>query len=136
VAAREPSAGQRHVARTRHGADGASLSASELAPVELLALAEPLGIDELTTLAGLEPSVNAEALGLIAINAPADAVRLAHPLRGLPRGADVGERMLALAPRGDARFVRAYVATSPPATAPNCSPSPRSSPRSALCATG
>ena len=67
----------------------ASLPASELAPVELLALVEPLRIDELTTLAGLEASINAEALGLIAIDAPADEVRLAHPLYGDTLRADL-----------------------------------------------
>jgi DNA-binding CsgD family transcriptional regulator len=60
----------------------ASLPASELAPVELLALVEPLRIDELTALAGLEASLQAEALGLIAIDAAADEARLAHPLYG------------------------------------------------------
>jgi hypothetical protein len=44
----------------------AALEANERMPVELLALAEPLRIDELTALAGLDASVRAEALGLIA----------------------------------------------------------------------
>ena len=59
-----------------------SLSADEREPVELLALAEPLRIDELTGLASLEAAVQAEALGLISIDMPADEVRLAHPLYG------------------------------------------------------
>ena len=59
-----------------------SLSAGEREPVELLALAEPLRIDELMELASLEASVQAEALGLISIDVPADEVRLAHPLYG------------------------------------------------------
>jgi DNA-binding CsgD family transcriptional regulator len=60
----------------------AALEASERMPVELLALAEPLRIDELTALAGIDASVRAEALGLIAIDAAADEARLAHPLYG------------------------------------------------------
>ena len=59
----------------------AALEASSRLPIELLALAEPLRVDELTSLAGLEPSVQAEALGLIAIDT-ADDARLAHPLYG------------------------------------------------------
>ena len=59
-----------------------SLSADERAPIELLALAEPLRIDELTALASLEASVQAEALGLISIDVTADEIRLAHPLYG------------------------------------------------------
>ena len=59
-----------------------SMSADEREPVELLALAEPLRIDELTGLASLEAAVQAEALGLISIDLPADEVRLAHPLYG------------------------------------------------------
>ncbi|RKQ93025.1 AAA ATPase-like protein [Solirubrobacter pauli] len=60
----------------------AGLADDERLPVELLALTEPLRIEELTELAGLEPSVRAEMLGLIAIDTSADAARLAHPLYG------------------------------------------------------
>ncbi|MBE2319823.1 AAA family ATPase [Solirubrobacter sp. CPCC 204708] len=59
-----------------------TLSAQERAPIELLALAEPLRVDELTALASVEASVQAEALGLISIDVPGDEVRLAHPLYG------------------------------------------------------
>jgi ATP/maltotriose-dependent transcriptional regulator MalT len=39
-------------------------------------------LDELITLAGLDASVRAETLGVIAIDATADEARLAHPLYG------------------------------------------------------
>jgi DNA-binding CsgD family transcriptional regulator len=60
----------------------AALEGSERMPAELLALAEPLRIDELTGLAGIDACLRTEALGLIAIDTDSDAVRLAHPLYG------------------------------------------------------
>ena len=68
---------------------------------------------------------------------PDPDLRRATALRGLPRGrgrtrTDARGR----APRRRPPRPRLQFATSPPATAPNCSPSPTSSPRSAPCATG
>jgi DNA-binding CsgD family transcriptional regulator len=60
----------------------AALDAGSRAPIELLALTEPLRVDELTALAGLEAAVKAEEFGLITFDAAADEARLAHPLYG------------------------------------------------------
>ena len=62
----------------------AGLTDAERAPVELLALGEPLGLDELVALSDYESLVAAEALGLVLVGPPASGspVRLAHPLYG------------------------------------------------------
>ena len=58
----------------------AGLDARERAPVELLAVAEPLRVDELGALAELDALVEAEAHGLVVVDG--DEARLAHPLYG------------------------------------------------------
>jgi DNA-binding CsgD family transcriptional regulator len=56
------------------------LSAEARAPVLALAVGEPLRVGELAALCDLEALVEAESLGLVAVEA--DQVRLAHPLYG------------------------------------------------------
>ena len=58
----------------------AGLGARERAPVELLAVAEPLRVDELGALADFDALVEAEAHGLVVVDG--DEARLAHPLYG------------------------------------------------------
>ena len=62
-----------------------ALGESERAAVELLALGEPLTLDELAGLAGFDAVERAEELGMLAVAAAPAAggeVRLAHPLHG------------------------------------------------------
>ena len=58
----------------------AGLDARERAPVELLAVAEPLRVDELGALAEFDALVEAETHGLVVVDG--DEARLAHPLYG------------------------------------------------------
>jgi DNA-binding NarL/FixJ family response regulator len=62
----------------------AGLTNEERAPVELLALGEPLRLAEIATLTHYDALQDAEARGLVAVDGPASAgdVRLAHPLYG------------------------------------------------------
>jgi DNA-binding NarL/FixJ family response regulator len=62
----------------------AGLPAERRAPVELLALGEPLRLPELASLTTHDALLEAEAHGLIVMDAapPLDEVRLAHPLFG------------------------------------------------------
>jgi hypothetical protein len=52
--------------------------------IELLALGEPLCLQELLSLAGLDPTTSVEAHGIIRLDgaSPRSAVELAHPLYG------------------------------------------------------
>jgi type II secretory pathway predicted ATPase ExeA len=59
----------------------AELDARQRAPVELLSLSEPLTVAELAALTSLDTLVDAEARGLVVVEA-AQQVRLAHPLFG------------------------------------------------------
>jgi DNA-binding CsgD family transcriptional regulator len=67
----------RDLVRARLGA----LPGDQHAALELLALGEPLGIDELSELTEPEALVDAEAQGLVEVDAQ-DELRLAHPLFG------------------------------------------------------
>ena len=67
----------------------ASLSASELAPVELLALAEPLRIDELTMLRRARAVGQRGGARVDRDGRARHAVRLAHPLSGETLRADL-----------------------------------------------
>ncbi len=60
------------------------LAAEERRAIELIALGEPLRLDEAEELAGLGALAGAEARGMIAIDSPADGgtVRLSHPMYG------------------------------------------------------
>ena len=58
----------------------AGLGARERAPVELLAVAEPLRVDELGALAEFDALVEAEDHGLVVVDG--EEARLAHPLYG------------------------------------------------------
>ncbi len=62
----------------------AGLTDAERAPVELLALGEPLRLDELVALSDYESLVTAEARGLVLVGPPASGspVRIAHPMYG------------------------------------------------------
>jgi DNA-binding CsgD family transcriptional regulator len=62
----------------------AGLSDEEAAPIELLALGEPLGVDEVAALSSYDSLVAAEAAGMVVVDPPARGgeVRLAHPLYG------------------------------------------------------
>jgi DNA-binding NarL/FixJ family response regulator len=62
----------------------AVLSEDERAPLELLALGEPLHLDEITALTSSESLMLAESHGMVEVSAPAGGgeVRLAHPLYG------------------------------------------------------
>jgi DNA-binding NarL/FixJ family response regulator len=62
----------------------AELTNSERAPLELLALGEPLQLDELVELSDYESLMTVEAQGLVLVGPPAmgNLVRLAHPLYG------------------------------------------------------
>jgi DNA-binding CsgD family transcriptional regulator len=62
----------------------AGLTDAERTPLELLALGEPLRLDELVALADYESLVSAEARGLVLVGPPSSgsSVRLAHPLYG------------------------------------------------------
>lgn len=60
----------------------AALPAEQRAPLELLALAEPLQIDELAALTSYDALAEVEAAGLIVVAAAPGEVRLAHPLYG------------------------------------------------------
>ncbi|HEY6522561.1 MAG TPA: LuxR C-terminal-related transcriptional regulator [Solirubrobacteraceae bacterium] len=53
-------------------------------PLELLALAEPLGLDEVARLSSYEGLAAAEERGLVVVSAPADGskVRITHPMYG------------------------------------------------------
>ena len=61
-----------------------TLSDDERAPVELLALGEPLRLDELIALTSADAVIDAEAHGMVLVDAPATGgdVRLSHPLYG------------------------------------------------------
>jgi DNA-binding CsgD family transcriptional regulator len=59
-----------------------ALPDAERAPVEALALAEPLSVQELVTLGGVEALAAAESAGLVVVEPDGSAVRLAHPLYG------------------------------------------------------
>ena len=52
------------------------------APLELLAIGEPLRLDELTALADFSALVEAESLGLVVVDPAGMEVRLGHPLYG------------------------------------------------------
>ena len=58
--------------------------ADERHVIELLALGEPLRLQELVSLAGLEATTSVEAHGIIRLDgaSPASTVQLAHPLYG------------------------------------------------------
>ena len=58
------------------------LSGEQRAPIELLALAEPLRLTEIEHLTSYDALADAEAHGLITVDTRADDVRLAHPLYG------------------------------------------------------
>ena len=58
------------------------LSGEQRAPIELLALAEPLRLAEIEHLTSYDALADAEAHGLITVDSRADDVRLAHPLYG------------------------------------------------------
>jgi hypothetical protein len=62
----------------------AVLTDAERAPLELLALGEPLQLDELVALSDYESLVTVDARGLVLVGPPAlgNQVRLAHPLYG------------------------------------------------------
>jgi DNA-binding NarL/FixJ family response regulator len=62
----------------------AALTIAERTPLELLALGEPLQLDELVELSDYESLVTVEALGLVLVGPPAmgNLVRVAHPLYG------------------------------------------------------
>ena len=60
----------------------AGLGEGERAPLELLAIGEPLALDEIAGLADYDALVEVEGRGLVVVDAAADAVRLAHPLYG------------------------------------------------------
>jgi DNA-binding NarL/FixJ family response regulator len=61
-----------------------ALTAEQRAPIELLALGEPLRVDEIAGLAGFDSVAGAEALGVLKVSPGAAVVevRLAHPLYG------------------------------------------------------
>ncbi|MBE2319822.1 hypothetical protein DVA67_027910 [Solirubrobacter sp. CPCC 204708] len=58
------------------------LTQAQRAPVELLALAEPLRLSEIELLTSYDALADAEAHGLIALDTRGQDVRLAHPLYG------------------------------------------------------
>ena len=58
------------------------LAPRERAPIELLAVGEPLRLGEIAALTDYEALVAAESLGLVVVAASADEVRLAHPVYG------------------------------------------------------
>ncbi len=62
----------------------AALTNAERVPLELLALGEPLQLDELVELSDYESLVTVEARGLVLVGPPAmgNLVRIAHPLYG------------------------------------------------------
>jgi DNA-binding NarL/FixJ family response regulator len=60
----------------------AALPAQWLAPLELLALAEPLRLDEIAGLTSYDVLAAVEAEGLIVVSPTSNEVRLAHPLYG------------------------------------------------------
>ena len=60
----------------------AGMAAGERAPVELLAIGEPLRLNEVASLTDYDGLVAAEALGVVVVDPAGDEVRLAHPLYG------------------------------------------------------
>jgi hypothetical protein len=60
----------------------AALPPEHRAPLELLALAEPLRVDEIAGLTSYDALAEVEAEGLINVASGSDEVRLAHPLYG------------------------------------------------------
>ena len=60
----------------------AGLEPAERAPLELLAVGEPLQLDEIATLSDTEILARAETDGLIALDPATSDVRLAHPIYG------------------------------------------------------
>ena len=68
------------------------LAEDERGAVELLALGEPLRLDEMVELAGTDALAAVESQGLVALEEPgaADQVRLAHPLYGEVIAASMG----------------------------------------------
>ena len=60
----------------------AELPAEHQAPLEFLALAEPLGLEELAALTSHDALAEVEAAGLIVVAPGSQDVRLAHPLYG------------------------------------------------------
>ena len=81
------------------------LAPRERAPIELLAVGEPLRLGEIAALTDYEALVAAESLGLVVVAASADEVRLAHPRlrRGGARGAPDAARARAAPPRSPGR---------------------------------
>ncbi len=59
-----------------------ALSDTERAPLEALALAEPLSVNELAALGDIDAVAAVETAGLLAVEPDGSAVRLAHPLYG------------------------------------------------------
>jgi DNA-binding NarL/FixJ family response regulator len=60
----------------------AGMAAGERAPVELLAVGEPLRLNEVASLTDYDGLVAAEARGVVVVDPAGDEVRLAHPLYG------------------------------------------------------
>jgi DNA-binding CsgD family transcriptional regulator len=60
----------------------AALPAEQQAPLELLALAEPLRLEEIAGLTSYDALAEVEGAGLIVVTPGSDEVRLAHPLYG------------------------------------------------------
>ena len=71
---------RRSPSSSRRGWSG--LSGGERELLELLALGEPLRVDELGVAVGAEALVDAETRGLVTVEERGDDVRLAHPLYG------------------------------------------------------
>jgi DNA-binding NarL/FixJ family response regulator len=64
------------------GSRMAALPVDWQAPLELLALAEPLRLEEIASLTSYDTLTDVEAEGLITLSPGSDEVRLAHPLYG------------------------------------------------------
>jgi DNA-binding NarL/FixJ family response regulator len=60
----------------------AGLGDDEREPLELLAIGEPLAVDELAALADYSALVEVESRGLVVVDPGGDSARLAHPLYG------------------------------------------------------
>ena len=64
----------------------AALTNAERTPLELLALGEPLQLDELVELSDYESLVTLEAQGLVLVGPPADGQPGSHRASGVRRG--------------------------------------------------
>ena len=103
----------------------AELPAEQQAPLEFLALAEPLRLHELAGLTSYDALAEVEAAGLIVVAPGSNDVRLAHPL--------YGEALRASLPALRARGLRVRLAADAPATRaadarghrPGCADAPR-----------